>query len=146
MNSTNIETDNNQESLMKQSANYVLGMTFFIACLFTQAVLADGLSGQWRGSWKSINTGHRGRLGAQFCRIDSTHVQAKFKGTFAKVIPFRYKPVLNIVHEEPGLIVLQGNKKLPLVGNFEYNATIVGNQFNATYRSRRDHGVWYMQR
>lgn len=117
-----------------------------IAFVMTQASSADELNGRWQGNWQSCTNGHRGKLNAQFCRIDSTHVQAKFKGTFAKIIPFRYRPVLNIVHEEPGLIVLQGNKKLPIVGNFQYNATISGNQFSATYRSRRDNGVWSMRR
>lgn len=124
--------------------------TLFIAIalviLLTQSSFAQGLEGRWRGGWQSCSNGHKGRLNAQFCRIDSTHVRAKFKGTFAKVIPFRYRPVLDIVYEEPGLMVLQGNKRIPFGGNFEYNATISGNQFTATYRSRRDHGVWQLQR
>ena len=124
--------------------------TFFAAIalvvLLTQSSFGQEFEGRWRGSWQSCVNGHHGRLSAQFCRIDSTHVQAKFTGTFAKVIPFRYRPVLDIVYEEPGLMVLQGNKRLPLGGNFEYNATIAGDQFTATYRSRRDHGVWQLQR
>ena len=117
-----------------------------ILILSTQISSADGLDGRWQGGWQSCKSGHHGKLNAQFCRIDSTHVQAKFKGTFAKIIPFRYRPVLNIVHEEPGLIVLQGTKRIPLGGSFEYNATITGDQFSATYRSRRDNGVWQMRR
>ncbi|MFK7768534.1 MAG: hypothetical protein AB8B55_15030 [Mariniblastus sp.] len=117
-----------------------------VQSLNANSALSDELAGNWRGGWQSCNSGHRGKLNAQFCRIDSTHVRATFKGTFAKVIPFRYRPVLNIVHEEPGLVVLQGNKKIPLGGNFQYNATISNGQFNATYRSRRDHGIWQMQR
>lgn len=126
----------------------LLSVTVFFAASFIglQTLSAQQLSGQWRGGWKSCQTGHRGKLNAQFCRIDANHVQAKFTGTFAKVIPFRYKPVLNIVHEEPGLVILQGSKRLPIVGNFEYQATVSGNQFQATYRSRRDHGVWTMGR
>jgi|TARA_B110000495_G_C22974802_1_gene572449 hypothetical protein len=104
------------------------------------------LAGQWNGSWKSCNSGHHGKLNAQFCRLDETHVQAKFTGSFAKVIPFRYRPVLNIVHEESGLMILEGNKKLPLVGNFYYTATVSEAGFSATYRSRRDQGVWQMSR
>jgi len=111
-----------------------------------QWAVADQLGGRWRGGWESYSTGHQGRLSAKFRRIDSTHVRAKFKGTFAKIIPFRYRPVLDIVHEEPGLMILQGNKRLPFGGNFQYNATVTGNQFSATYRSRRDNGVWNMRR
>ena len=104
------------------------------------------IAGQWNGSWKSCKSGHHGKLNAQFCRLDETHVQAKFTGSFAKVIPFRYRPVLTIVHDEPNLMILKGNKKLPLVGNFYYSATISESGFSATYRSRRDQGVWQMSR
>ena len=121
----------------------------FVALLVTSAQAQSNsglLSGNWQGGWNSCSTGHRGRMNAQFCRVDATHVQANFRGTFAKIIPFRYRPVLDIVHEEPGLMVLSGSKKLPLVGNFQYDATVTGNQFHATYRSRRDHGYWTLQR
>ena len=104
------------------------------------------LAGQWKGSWKSCKSGHHGKLNAQFCRIDETHVQAKFTGSFAKVIPFRYRPILTIVQEESDYMILEGNKKLPLVGNFYYSATVSEAGFSATYRSRRDQGVWQMSR
>ena len=123
-----------------------LVITIFIQAAFSQSASADELAGSWRCGWQSCNTGHRGRLNAQFCRIDQTHVRATFKGTFAKVIPLRYRPVQDIVHEQPGLIILQGSKKIPFGGNFQYNATVSNGQFNATYRSRRDHGSWQMQR
>ena len=102
------------------------------------------LAGQWKGSWKSCKSGHHGKLNAQFCRIDETHVQAKFTGSFAKVIPFRYRPILTIVQEESDYMLPEGNKKLPLVGNFYYSATVSEAGFSATYRSRRDQGVWQM--
>ncbi len=118
--------------------------------LFSLPILSLGqdfeLAGQWRGNWKSCKSGHRGKLNAQFYRLDEMHVRAKFTGSFAKVIPFRYRPVLTIAHEEPGLMILEGNKKLPLVGNFYYTATVSATGFSATYRSRRDHGIWQMSR
>ncbi len=109
--------------------------------------VAQDLGGNWSGQWNSCRTGHRGRLNATFCRIDEYHVQAKFRGTFARIVPFRYRAVLDIVHEEPGMMVLSGSKKLgPIMGSFSYDATVTGNQFNATYRSRRDQGYWRMSR
>jgi hypothetical protein len=125
-------------------------MVILVALMWTlilpQTTRADGLDGRWRGGWESCDSGHKGKLSAKFRRIDSTHVRAKFTGTFAKVIPFRYRPILEIVYEEPGLMVLQGNKRLPLGGTFQYNATVSGGQFSATYRSKRDSGVWQMRR
>jgi hypothetical protein len=107
---------------------------------------ADALAGVWCGSWQSCRTGHRGKLSATFCRIDGQHVQARFRGTFAKIVPFRYQPVLTVVHEEPGLLVLQGTQRLPMMGDFHYQATVAGDTFSATYQSRRDRGTWTMSR
>ena len=105
------------------------------------------LSGHWSGDWVSCKTGHNGRLRATFCRISPTKVQAKFTGSFAKIFPFRYNAVLEIVHEEEGLIQLRGSRKLgPLMGTFNYEATLTENQFKATYRSKRDCGQWNMKR
>ncbi|MEE2826101.1 MAG: hypothetical protein VYE64_05695 [Planctomycetota bacterium] len=105
------------------------------------------LSGNWSGDWSSCKSGHNGRLRATFCRISETQVQARFNGTFCKIFPFRYNAVLQIVHEEEGLIQLKGSRKLgPLMGTFRYEATITGNDFRATYRSKRDCGQWNMTR
>ena len=110
-------------------------------------VNANLLCGNWQGSWVSCKSGHNGRLRATFCRISKTKVQAKFTGSFCKVFPFRYKAVLDIVHEEDGLIQLRGSRKLgPLMGTFYYEATITENQFKASYRSKRDCGQWNMTR
>lgn len=111
------------------------------------AVNANLLCGNWKGSWISCKNGHNGRLRATFCRISKTKVQAKFTGSFFKVFPFRYNAVLDVVHEEDGLIQLRGSRRLgPMMGTFYYEATITGNQFNATYRSKRDCGKWNMTR
>ncbi len=110
-------------------------------------VNANLLCGNWQGSWVSCKSGHNGRLRATFCRISKTKVQAKFTGSFCKVFPFRYKAVLDIVHEEDGLIQLRGSRKLgPLMGTFYYEAAITENQFKASYRSKRDCGQWNMTR
>lgn len=105
------------------------------------------LRGQWKGTWVSCKSGHTGRLNATFCRLNSTQVEAKFTGSFAKIFPFRYKATLDIVHEADGVIKLRGSRKLgPLMGTFSYEATVTADQFRATYRSKRDCGQWNMNR
>lgn len=107
----------------------------------------DLLAGQWSGHWLSCKNGHHGKLRATFCRLNDCQVQAVFVGSFAKILPFRYKAVLEIIHEEEGLIQLRGSQKLgPIMGTFTYEATISADQFNASYRSRRDCGKWNMSR
>ena len=105
------------------------------------------LSGNWSGSWLSCKNGHNGKLRATFCRLNEHQVQATFVGSFAKILPFRYNAVLQIVHEEDGVIVVRGSKRLgPIMGVFSYEATISGDRFDATYQSRRDCGRWSMTR
>lgn len=105
------------------------------------------LSGTWKGTWVSCKSGHNGKLRATFCRLNDKQVQAVFVGSFAKILPFRYKAVLDIVHEESGMIVVRGSKRLgPLMGTFSYQATITADRFDATYNSKRDWGKWSMSR
>jgi len=63
-----------------------------IALLFLsiEAVQGQDLSGQWSGRWRSNANGHSGKIGATFCQISPHAMQTNFRGTFAKVIPFRY--------------------------------------------------------
>lgn len=107
----------------------------------------DLLAGCWSGSWVSCKNGHNGKLRATFCRINDRQVQALFTGSFARILPFRYKAVLDIVHEEEGMIQVRGSQRLgPIMGTFSYEATITADQFKATYSSRRDCGQWNMTR
>ncbi len=108
---------------------------------------AQDLAGNWSGSWQSQSTGHRGRISATFCQVNSCQVQAKFRGTFARIIPFRYRTNLNIVHQEPGLTIMAGSRRLgPLMGTFSYEAVISNGQFSAQYSSKRDRGTWNLSR
>ena len=100
-------------------------------------------AGCWEGSWLSCKTGHHGKLRATFCRLDDNRVEATFSGSFAKILPFRYRAVLDVVEEVPGKIKLRGSQRLgPVMGTFSYEATIEGDRFEATYQSRRDCGKW----
>ena len=105
------------------------------------------LSGVWKGGWVSCRSGHQGRLSATFCRIDACHVRARFRGTFAKILPFRYPATLKIIEERDGRMRLSGSQRLgPLMGNFEYEITISNNRFEAVYRSRKDCGRWTLEK
>ena len=103
------------------------------------------LSGQWCGRWCSQANGHQGRLTARFQQINACQVQATFGGTFAKVFPFRYRTTLQIAHQEPGLTILQGSKRVgPFSGEFHYRAEIRDGQFQGTFHSCRNQGTWNM--
>lgn len=109
-------------------------------------VQASNLSGQWSGYWHSDANGHRGRIGATFEQVGSNQVQARFRGTFAKIIPFRYRTNLDVTYQDPGLTILSGSKRLPISGRFRYYAEISNGEFTGTFSSPRNRGTWVMQR
>ncbi|QEG22673.1 hypothetical protein [Mariniblastus fucicola] len=115
-------------------------------CFLASPAIAQDISGQWSGGWHSGANNHRGNIKATFCQIDSSTMQAKFRGTFAKVIPFRYTTRLNIVSQQPGLTVMAGSRRLPLGGEFKYQISMTDQCFNGTFSSRRNHGQFVMQR
>jgi hypothetical protein len=118
-----------------------------IAVLTNEVGFGQDLSGVWRGNWNSQSTGHRGRLSATFRQDCPGYVNARFRGTFAKVIPFVYRARLQVVHQQPGYMVLAGSKKLgPIMGQFEYYAEVQDGCFSASYSSKRDRGTWIMSK
>jgi hypothetical protein len=111
------------------------------------AAKAADLSGAWSGRWMSCTTGHNGPLRATFCRLDAAHYEVNFRGRFFKVFPFRYSVVLRVVYEDAYTTRLQGSSYLGrMFGTFYYDATVSGCEFNANYRSCKDHGWFRMTR
>jgi len=117
-------------------------------------VVSDGghggsrsLAGNWSGGWYSQTTGHKGPLRAEVRSSKSGQYQATFTGKFFKVIPFRYQMQLNVVSSDGEHLHLAGQKKLgPLMGYYAYEAKVTGNQFSATYRTKRDRGTFVLSR
>ena len=117
--------------------------SLYLFCGQTQAQV----SGKWRGNWVRQTNGHRGNLNARIRQVDSNHYRAVFRGTFFKVIPFRYSAKLQVVERQSGYTRLAGSQRLgPVMGEFGYEAVVSGNQFQATFHSKNDRGVWQMQR
>jgi hypothetical protein len=69
-----------------------------------------------------------------------------FTGRFAKVIPFRYSVVLNVVGTAGDTTFLAGQSRLPIFGTFQYQAAATPTSFQATYRHRRYSGQFLLQR
>jgi hypothetical protein len=112
---------------------------------FGSAAHATDLSGYWAGGWNSCNTGHKGVLKADFCRISPTAYQVNFKGRFFKVFPFRYSVVLNVVSDDGQTVRLQGSSYLGRIfGTFYYTASVTDGCFNASYTSCKDAGSFRM--
>ncbi|OUT58333.1 MAG: hypothetical protein CBB71_13575 [Rhodopirellula sp. TMED11] len=104
---------------------------------------AESASGRWKGGWYSNSTGHKGPMRAKIWKVDQNNYRAVFVGRFAKVVPFAYPARLQRV---PGSNVYRSATRLPLLGQYQMNATIKGRQFNASYSSKRDRGGFRMSR
>ena len=125
----------------------------WLACVLLSAgfvsgtIQAQDLSGNWQGCWISQNNGHRGRMNATLCQNSCGQIEAKFRGTFFRVLPFRYRAKLDIIHQEPGMTVLSGSKKLgPIMGEFQYDAVITDGQFNGSFSAGRTYGNWTLHK
>ena len=107
----------------------------------SRAQAAD-LNGHWEGSWNSFCTRHHGPLKADFCRINASQYEVRFKGRIFAIVPFRYSAVLNVVSEEGGVTYLEGSHYLGKLagGTFSYRATVQGDRFVATYSCSKDRG------
>jgi hypothetical protein len=128
---------------------------FVIACCLAisglpasaEAAHAVDLSGCWEGRWQSCATGHNGPIKATLVRINDTQYEARFRGRFFKVIPFRYSIVLNVA-EDGDVARLQGSSYLGRLagGTYSYDAEATESKFTLNYSSCKDHGQFVLCR
>lgn len=120
-------------------------IAFTVLTFFSFAwVDAGDPSGQWSGGWRSESTGHQGTLKARIRSVDNNTYRALFTGRFAKVVPFVYPAKLTRV---PGTCdCYQSTTRLPLLGEYRMTASVKSNRFVATFRGRKDRGVFDMSR
>lgn len=124
----------------------IVAFAVFSIFILAEAGFGQDISGQWAGRWQSNANGHSGKIGATFCQLSPNTMQVKFRGTFAKVIPFRYSTRLKVVSQQPGLTIMAGNRRLPLGGEFNYYITMSDHCFNGSFSSRRNRGTFVMRK
>ncbi len=127
--------------------NFLFLATLFIWTGQCDRALGQDLSGNWTGRWQSSTNNHGGPMQATFVQQCGDELQVKFRGRFAKVIPFRYRARLKIVYQEPGLTIVGGSKKIgPFSGGYTYSGQISDGCFTGSYSSRRYQGGWAISR
>ena len=104
------------------------------------------VAGCWQGCWNSDCTGHEGNLKAIITRQDACHYEARFRGTFFKVIPFQYRMNLTgVPHGDH--YDLSGEKDLGrLLGVYRFRGYSTPSNFVAYYTSKDDRGKFLMTR
>ena len=120
--------------------------SFIVLAFMSQATFGQDISGNWSGKWHSAANNHSGKISATFRQCDSNTMRTQFRGTFAKVIPFRYTTDLKIASQSPGLTVLSGSRRLPLGGQFNYYVTMTDQCFHGSFASKRNRGTFIMRK
>lgn len=126
-------------------------MRFVLFCCFAVVLSAtfnsaDAASpqGRWKGTWSSQTTKHAGTLRARVRKVDEDTYRAIFAGRFAGVIPFVYPATLE---RAPGSCdCYTSTQRLPLLGTYQMTATVSSSRFYATFRGRKDAGVFDLRR
>jgi len=108
---------------------------------------AVDLTGSWTGSWESTSTGHSGPLRATFRPCGEDRWAVDFSGRFFKLFPFRYSVNLRVVEDAGDRVTLAGTSWLGrLFGTFCYRADATACRFEARYTSKKDSGVFRLER
>jgi len=108
---------------------------------------ADAIAGRWEGAWTSDVNGHTGRLRCLLTRESEASYRAQFRATYWKLFRFSYAVSLAVA-ERDGVWRLNGEEDLGKMagGVYRYEGQVSPTNFDATYSSKYDHGVFKMQR
>lgn len=117
-----------------------------LLALATPAQAVD-LSGSWTGRWESTSTGHAGPLRATFRPCGEGRWAVDFSGRFFKIFPFRYSVTLRVIEDGGDEVILAGSSWLGrMFGTFRYRAEADACRFEARYTSKKDNGVFRLER
>ena len=119
---------------------------------WNQAVTAkaptDGLSGQWAGSWRSNTNDHNGSLRCIVTKVDEQTYRARFYARyFSELIAYEYSVDMKPTKADQALY-LEGQANLGWFagGIYQHKGHVKGDQYNSTYKSRYDEGVYKLRR
>jgi hypothetical protein len=109
-----------------------------------------GVEGRWEGTWESHANGHRGRLR---CLVtapageEGAH-QFQYRATWMRILSGTFKAGHRVRKVSPNSWAFEGEHRMPnwAGGLYRYEGVIRGDEFKATYRSSKDHGVFQMRR
>jgi hypothetical protein len=108
------------------------------------------IEGVWAGTWLSHSNGHTGTLQAIIARTPVGTYETRFHATFWKLFSTEYTIHLNAT-PAGGRFKLEGREDLGRwlfwdFGEFTYEGQATATNFNCTYSSAHDHGVFDMTR
>jgi len=105
------------------------------------------ITGRWEGRWQSEANQHQGKLRCLLTKSGPEQYLARFRATYLGILHFESDVTL-LTHSMDGLWQARGTKDLGNMagGVFDYEGRITPTRFDATYKSREDHGIFEMTR
>ena len=109
---------------------------------------ADGLSGAWEGSWRSVPTGHTGKLRCAVFPKAPGIWEYRYRATWAEIFCGGFTVDCRAVPQPDGTWTLSGQRDLgPAFGGvFRHTGTVSGGHLEARYEAAADHGELSLQR
>lgn len=111
------------------------------------STVEKGLIGQWEGTWLSDANGHGGGLRCIITPNETGTLIARYHATYARILTFEYEMPMRVENDgDTYRFAASADLGWLAGGRYEYEGTVVGDEFNSTYRSKGDHGTFRMQR
>ncbi len=113
------------------------------------------LEGAWEGTWKSIKSGHQGKLKAIVERraagqdAPGTTYAFTYRATWGSLLSgvFKAEHLATPSKTNKGTLELSGQKDLGRLGGvYSFTGTATPSTFHADYTSSLDHGVFELKR
>ena len=111
------------------------------------ATAEGGLEGRWAGTWTSDANGHSGGLRCIITRDEHDTLRARYHATYGCCFTFEYDMPMTARREGEALrFAAEADLGWLAGGRYEYDGTVVGDEFTSTYTSKSDHGMFRMTR
>jgi hypothetical protein len=108
----------------------------------------DLMAGEWEGSWSSDKHMGSGKLTAVIEKLPDANYHASFESETPLKITAKSVCTFHISSRAGGVWEFSGKENLGLLqgGTYKYKGTVDGNDFDCTYDSTFDKGVFRMKR
>ncbi len=115
--------------------------------------MLTGLSGRWKGTWRSNSNGHHGELRCIITEDESGSLRARYRARYGWFFTFEYDMPMTaerIAGTEKRSEAYRFSASADLGwlagGVYAYEGTVTGDVFHSTYTSSGDHGTFEMRR
>lgn len=111
-----------------------------------EPVPSTGMEGRWEGTWRSDASGHDGALRCIITRKEDESLFARYHAKYGGFLTFEYDMPMTVQRDgETYRFTAEADLGWLAGGIYEYDGTVVGDDFTSTYKSKSDHGTFLMR-